>query len=504
MEGKRFRCFFIVIGLWLMAGTITGYLAHAREESGMSTEKIRESIIAGSWYPGKPQALERTIQKYLDQAGTPSISGQLLALIAPHAGYPYSGPVAAYAYKLLSDQRFDSVIVIAPSHRVRFDGVSVYDQGGYRTPLGVMALDTPLIESLKAKDPRIVHLPQAHTQEHSLEIQVPFLQVMLPDAKLVPLIMGNQDFSTCQRLADTLVDAISGKSVLIVASSDLSHFHTGDTAKKLDSVVIDRINAFDPQGLSKSLAQGQCEACGGGPMVTAMLAAQKLGGNHSKVLKYANSGDVTGDYDRVVGYMAAALWSNPGSHGKKSDKPAQTDAVGLSQAEKEQLHQIARDTIRARLENKALPPLRAETPTLKEKRGAFVTLHKNGALRGCIGNMVGRFPLAETIQKMALAAAFEDPRFPPLQASEFPELDIEISVLSPLRQVQSADAIEVGTHGIYLTRGPYSGVLLPQVASEQKWDRMTFLQQTCRKAGLPPDAWKDANTDIYVFSADIF
>ena len=328
----------------------------------------------------------------------------------------------------------------------------------------------------------------------------------MPDFKLVPLVMGNQDFTTCKWLAEALGDCIGeSRSVLVVASSDLSHFHAYKEAKRLDQVVLDNVNEFDPRGLSDSLASRRCEACGGGPMVTAMLIARRLGANTSQVLHYANSGDVTGDHSGVVGYMAAALWADlkntEGQNPKRSGVGAHLE---LTSGEKAELLQIARDVIEAHCRGKRIPAPRASSPSLNELRGAFVTLHKDGKLRGCIGHIRGEKPLVETVAEMAEAAAFRDPRFPPVTAEEIRMLEYEISVLTPLRRISNVEEIQVGTHGIYMKSDGCSGLLLPQVATEWGWDRETFLEHTCKKAGLPTDAWKDENTEIYIFSADVF
>jgi AmmeMemoRadiSam system protein B/AmmeMemoRadiSam system protein A len=491
-----------ILSLCMSVGTDN---AAAMEGKTMPSEHIRESVIAGSWYPGNASRLQREVQDYVIQASTVDLGGQLIALISPHAGYRYSGQVAAYAYKLLGERKFSSVVVIAPSHRSYFRGVSVYDRGGYRTPLGVVPLDRELISAVKQRESRIEYVPEAHSQEHSLEIQLPFLQVLMPDAKLVPLVMGNQDFATCKWLAEAVSDCIKNKSVLVVASSDLSHFHPYKQAKRLDQVVLDKVNDFDPQGLSDDLASGLCEACGGGPMVTAMLIARRLGANKSRVLHYANSGDVTGDHSGVVGYMAAALWSDSQkSQRNESKKKGVGVDLGLTSEEKAQLLAIARDVVESYCRGEKAPEFEANSPTLREPRGAFVTLHKEGKLRGCIGHIRAKEPLVKTIIEMAEAAAFNDPRFPPVSSKELGLLEYEISVLTPLQRIKNVDEIEVGKHGIYMKRGSCSGLLLPQVATEWGWDRTTFLEHTCAKAGLPEDAWKDKKTEIYIFSADVF
>jgi AmmeMemoRadiSam system protein B/AmmeMemoRadiSam system protein A len=481
--------------------------ATAAEGTNMPGEQIRESILAGSWYPGDAKRLRQDVESYLQNVSVPDLQGQLFALVSPHAGYRYSGQVAAYAYKLLEGRRFDTVVVIAPSHRAYFSGVAVYDRGGFRTPLGVVSLDTELVTALKERDRRIHFVAEAHAQEHSLEIQLPFLQVVMPGFKLVPLVMGDQSFAACQWLAEAVADCIGKKSVLVVASSDLSHFHPYQEAKRLDQVVLDKVNAFDPGALSDSLKGGKCEACGGGPMVTAMLIGRKLGANKSQVLHYANSGDVTGDHSGVVGYMAAAVWANPRTKGaaeEEGKKPKVGIDLGLTAEEKTALLKLARKIIEAKCHGEKAPVAEAESTTLNELRGAFVTLHKHGRLRGCIGHIQARKPLVKTVAEMAVAAAFDDPRFPPLRAEELNDIDIEISVLTPLRRITDLGEIQVGTHGIYIRKGGYSGLLLPQVATEWKWDRTAFLEHTCEKAHLPKDAWKDKETEIFIFSADVF
>lgn len=473
-------------------------------EKGSQDGLVHESVIAGSWYPDSPTELRSTINAFLNNVPDRKLSGQLVSLISPHAGYAYSGQVAAYAYKLLRKQKFDTVVIVAPSHHAAFSGISVYDRGSYRTPLGPVPLDRNLIRELKDKDADIRYVPEAHAREHSLEIQLPFLQMVMPGFKLVPLVMGDQSYATCKRLADALAQCSRGKSVLIVASSDLSHFHTYQQAKELDQVIIDHVTKFDPQGLSYDLAIGKCEACGGGPIVTALLASRELGANQADVLYSANSGDVTGDRSRVVGYLAAAIYkSTERTKTPKEHKQAGID-LGLSAEDKALLHRIAKESIEARLAGKEPPAFKVTSARLKESRGAFVTLHKNGELRGCIGHIVGDRPLAETVSEMAVAAAFQDPRFPPVTADELPDLDIEISVMTPLRQITDIKEIQVGRNGIIVQQGMHSGLLLPQVATEYGWDRETFLDYTCRKANLPPDAWKDKNTTIYIFSADVF
>lgn len=508
MKTKIISTFNILAKLFFLVFPLVSAWSHsvgAGDRPGGNPEEIRESVIAGTWYPGSAAELRKQIEDFLGRATTPELPGPLNALIAPHAGYVFSGQVAAYAYKLLEKQRFESVIVLAPSHHARFTGVSVYDRGGFRTPLGEVPLDYALIEALEKRDGRIRFVREAHVKEHALEIQLPFLQVLMPGFKLVPLVMGEQDYSSSQWLAEAIADCVRGKSVLVVASSDLSHYRTYEEAKQLDQILMDKVNAFDPRGMYEKLSQGQCEACGGGPMLAAMLIARSQGATSSRVLHYANSGDVSNDRNRVVGYLAAAFWTGPPlkADSQAGAKKAGVD-LGLTAEEKALLHRIVKETIEARCRGTKPPPFEPVTPILKQQRGAFVTLHKHGELRGCIGSIMSDRPLVETVTEMALAAAFRDPRFPAVTPDELKELDYEISVLTPLRKIKDVREIQVGVHGIFLRGDGRSGLLLPQVATENGWDRNAFLQNTCRKAGLPSEAWKDQSTEIFIFSADVF
>ena len=462
--------------------------------------KIRESVLAGTWYPENPKDLRKQVNAFLKQVPQKTKQDRLVALIVPHAGYRYSGQVAAHAYKLLEARKFETVVIVAPSHRASFSGVSVYDIGGYGTPLGTVPLDQELIHTIKSKDSEIRYIQNAHRSEHSLEIQLPFIQMLLPEAKLVPLVMGDQKLQTSVSLAQTLSESIQGKS-----STDLSHFHSYEEAKKLDRRVMDRVAVMDAEGIHADLAFGLGEACGGGPMVTALLAAKQLGADQSEVLFAANSGDVTGDRSRVVGYMAAALWASARNKIDSSvNNVMASDRIGLNKGEREILHGIAKQSVEAVLFGRNAPKIKDLPPRLKQIRGVFVTLQKGDHLRGCIGCISGNEALAQTVSRMAVSAAFRDPRFPPVRKEELPQLSFEISVLSPLRKIASPDEIRVGMHGLYMRHGNRAGLLLPQVAERYGWNRMTFLEQTCRKAGLPESSWEDPKTEIFVFSAEIF
>lgn len=467
---------------------------------------IREPAAAGTWYSSSPESLSNDLRKCLERAKKEKVEGKVIALVSPHAAYEYSGEVAAHAYRLIENQSFDTVIVVAPSHYVLFHGASIYPQGGFRTPLGVVPIDAEFSKKLMERRKEIKLIPEAHAQEHSLEIQLPFLQTVLKSFKLVPIVMEPYwSWETCQAVASGIAEIAKGRKVLLVASSDLSHFHPYDQAVELDKIVLNHMERFDPEGLSRDLKGNRAEACGGGPILSIMLAAKALGANKGKVLKYLNSGDVTGDRSRVVGYAAGVFYKMAGGAEKMKDEIKKVGVdLGLNDQEKKVLHDIAKSVVENRAKGKPAPEFKVDAAILKENRGAFVTIKRRGQLRGCIGNIEGRGPLYKTIEEMAEAAAFRDPRFAAVTEKELPELEYEISVLTPFRKLRDVNEIEVGKHGIYIKKGWYSGLLLPQVATEYGWDRQTFLEHTCNKAGLPSDAWKDKNAEIYIFSADIF
>lgn len=270
--------------------------------------RLRRSVIAGSWYPGEPSTLRRDIAEYLNHVQDVNIAGDVMGIVTPHAGYIYSGQVAAHAYKVVQGRQYDAVILIGPSHRIAFSGVSIYGRGAYETPLGEIPIDEHLAGIIKEGSRIVVDYPAAHEQEHSLEIQLPFLQVVLGDFPLVPIVMGDQSYATCRELADVIHLASKSRQVLIVGSSDLSHFHDYKKAKQIDGIVLEHIRKYDTEGLLESLAADQAEACGGGPMAVTMLVSEKRGALHSKLLCYANSGDVTGDKQSVVGYASAVYY----------------------------------------------------------------------------------------------------------------------------------------------------------------------------------------------------
>jgi len=463
--------------------------------STFAADDIKDADLAGSWYPASKADLQNLIQGYLDAANPSKIDGQAFAIISPHAGYRFSGPVAAYGFKAIQGRGIKTAIIIGFSHRILFDGIAIYDRGSWRTPLGDIKVDEALAKDIISKNPRVKFGPKLFDNENSVEMQLPFVQVVFKDAKVVPIAFGGASFEDAEILADALAKSLKGRSdYIVIASTDMSHYLPYQSAASTDSYTISLLNKMDARALyNESMSREATPLlCGVMPVTATLLAAEKMGFNKIDVLKYANSGDTSGDKTRVVGYVSALIYKEGESN-------------MLNDSQRKRLLQIARESITSYLKDGKKKNFTESDPILNEPMGAFVTLHERGQLRGCIGNMIGRGPLYQTVTDMAVEAATGDPRFPQVSSGEMDKIDIEISVLSPLKRVKSYEEVKIPGHGVLVRRGFSSGVYLPQVATETGWNREEFLTSLCgHKAGLPPDAWKDPSTEIYVFSAEVF
>jgi MEMO1 family protein len=273
----------------------------------MPQQPLRRAAKAGSWYPGRAEALAAEVDRYLSAVPDPPAVGRIVGLVAPHAGLMYSGPVAAWAYKAIRGGAYDVAVIVGPSHVAGFDGVAVYPRGAFDTPLGPMLIAEDVADAILAATPVARENAAVHGPEHSLELQLPFLRRVLPDTPIVPLMMGVQSGATIAALADGLASALAPRRALLIASSDLSHYLEARAAAAMDRTVIDCVERFDPEGLQAALRAKPDHACGGGPIVSVMRAARALGARSGRVLRYADSGDVSGDKTAVVGYMAAAF-----------------------------------------------------------------------------------------------------------------------------------------------------------------------------------------------------
>jgi AmmeMemoRadiSam system protein A/AmmeMemoRadiSam system protein B len=408
------------------------------------------------------------------------------------------------------------VVVIAPSHYEAFAFTSIFSGDGYVTPLGTVPVDRDFATKLVKINPSMRlsdrgHMATREGAEHAIEVQLPWLQHVLGSFRLVPIVMGDPSYESSRALGAALATLIQAETrrnggqaqesageTLIVASSDLSHYHSYDTALAIDHKTLAALEEWDYLSMSRNFERRVWEACGGAPIVAAMIAAEHMGANRAEVLHYANSGDVTGDRARVVGYSADILVKSP--HGGATEVP-----FSLNEKEKRELLELARKSVEQAVRGRTLYQVAATgDPSLDQERGAFVTLREVGQLRGCIGFTAAAEPLYETVRDTAALAALRDPRFQPVTEEELAKLEYEISVLSPMSHVLDVNKINIGEHGLLMKKGDREGLLLPQVAMEQHWDRTTFLEQTCRKATIGPSCWKDDDTDIFRFTALVF
>jgi len=459
-------------------------------------QDIKQPNVAGAFYPDNPGELSQMLDTFLNLAQPEPVQGNIFALILPHAGYGYSGSIATWGYKLIQGKSYKTVVVIGPSHYYGFKGVSVYPDGVFLTPLGDLIVDSEFTQQLLNKDDEIFFEPLAFAKEHSVEVQLPFLQKTLSNFKIVPIVMGDCSLSTCQKLANLLKQAIGQRQdVLVVASTDMYHGYDYQEAQIIDNLTLSYLKNMDAGGLYNGLREGKLQLCGGFPAVSTLILAKDLGHNKLKVLNQTNSALVTGKKMKgtwTVGYASCVI-----------DKEG--EVAMLNKNQRKRLLEIARKSIETYLATGKKLELTETDPLLLKKMGAFVTLHKNSQLRGCIGNLISEGPLSLTVRDMAVESAVGDPRFPPVASEELKDIEIEISALSPLERIDNPDKIQLGLHGVLIRRGFSSGVFLPQVATETGWSKEEFLANLCaHKAGLSPDAWKDKSTEIYIFTAEVF
>lgn len=465
---------------------------------------VRPATQAGRFYDGNAQRLSHEVDSLLTLHANDATFGNVAAIIVPHAGYYYSGNVAAAAYMSLpKDKHYKRIFLLGPSHHEWLDGASVNSETDYyKTPLGQVKVDRETAGKLITANAVFSYRPEAHDREHCLEVQLPFLQRRFTEEvpPIVPIIISTNDFSKLKQIAETLKPYFTDDNLFII-SSDFSHYPSYEDACKVDAKTGKAVESGEVEAFIATIDDNAksgirnlaTSACGGFPIITLMLMIDKS--YTVKHLLYQNSGYVDdGDLSRVVGYHAFAIL-----RGEKT--------FSLSDEEKQILRKIAYNSIKDALDGKSaaeadFSPFTLH-PSLKKKCGAFVSLHKQGRLRGCIGHFGEDTPLHKLVAEMARAAAFEDPRFQPLRREELDDVDIEISVLTPMRRIQSLDEFELHRHGIYIRKGFRSGTFLPQVADEVNWTKEEFVGHCSQdKAGLGWDGWRDA--ELYVYEAIIF
>jgi AmmeMemoRadiSam system protein B/AmmeMemoRadiSam system protein A len=489
-------------------------------------EDVHHAEGADKWYPADPSKLRAAVDAYVNGAAPEAIPGRLLAVIVPHAGYVYSGGVAGYAYQALQTAGCAgrTIAVIGDTHSGNGSGpIAVWATGAFETPLGSVEVDQDVARALLAADSRIQFSRTAFEAEHPVENQLPFIQVVCPGARIVPIVIRQPTLENAQALADALIKSFGDQPGMIVASTDLSHYHPYEEARQIDQVALQAIASLDPQAVVDSprrctelgITNEPLTMCSQGAVMTAMIAARQMGANRATVLYHATSGDVpVGDRGQVVGYGAVALWqgetgANPGTSFELPALPANpAEPLTVSLQGQEELLSLARRTALQYLASETFPAFQTDDPEMFQQLGAFVTYtyKENGELRGCIGHLGTDRPLYLNVQYAAVAAALGDPRFPPVTAEELDKLELEITVLHPEQEIESPDEIQIGRHGVVLRVGSDQGaVYLPQVPPEQGWDVNATLANLCRKAGLSDDnCWQSADAHLYVFTGQWF
>ena len=477
----------------------------------MMEAKKRKPAVAGQFYAGDAQELRHDLKECFWQCKASPLE-HVQAIIVPHAGYVFSGATAASAFSCIQpDAQYDHIFLLGPSHHVYLDKASVnVEATEYETPLGNVPVDTALCKSLLTKSAAFTYNDRAHDSEHCLEVELPFLQYHFKKvAPIVPIIIATQKLSVLQEIAHVLQPYMNEKNLFVI-SSDFSHYPAYLDAKLVDGLTKDGIITGKAEAFVKATLHNQelnidslaTSACGEAAIATLLMMTEKDANIHPHHIMYCNSGDSPyGGKDRVVGYHSFVFTRDETKEGFSQD--IANKHFSLDDEDKKMLKEIARNAIQSTLEGKAYQYPSHLTEKLKTKCGAFVSLHKHGRLRGCIGHFGENTPLYETVYRMAKAAAFDDPRFPKVDISELPDIDIEISVLTPMKRIFSIDEFQLGKQGIYMRKGYHAGTFLPQVADEVNWTKEEFFGHCAQdKAGIGWDGWKTA--ELYTYEAIIF
>ncbi len=460
----------------------------------------RKPAVAGRFYKGSKITLEMELKLLLESSENKPLD-DVYGLIVPHAGYVFSGDIAATAYtKIPRDKKYKTIFILASSHVMKFNGASVYSVGDYITPLGKVPIDKEIISDLIDSNLFVRFNANVHRTEHSIEVQLPFLQYWLKnDFKIVPIVIGSANPSLCKGLAESLKKYYT-KDNLFIVSTDFSHYPSYEDAVKIDKITADAIVSGDTGKLIKTLGDNMnlnipnlsTSLCGAAAVLTFMHLVDTDDKYH--LIKYANSGDsrIYGDTNSVVGYYSIVV--------NRNLKP-----FALSAEDTKSLLLIARNAIKTYAENGQVLKIDVDkqSESLLKEFGAFVSLYKDDKLRGCIGNFGASLPLCKQIRDMAISASFKDSRFDPVLLNELKDLHIEISVLSPMKKIKSIEEIVLGKHGIYIKKGNASGTFLPQVVDKTKWTVEGFFGHCARdKAKIGWSGWRDA--ELFSYEAFVF
>lgn len=488
----------IIISLLTMATK-----SYSQDALGSEFITHRPPTVAGIFYPEKAEELQKEIYKYLDTNERKNIPDEIIGMVAPHAGYIYSGWVAGKAYRELIGRTYDAIIILAPSHHKRFRGASIFNGDAYSTPLGLVNIDLELSIEIAKQHPLINLSLNGHDwkdslNEHSIEVQLPFLQVVLPGVPIVPISIGTQDDSTISAVSHSLIEAVknTGKKVLIIASTDLSHYHNFEQARKLDLQFVNSFKRYDYFKLKVELDSNNIEACGGAPVVIAMIASEHLGATMSLPVFYATSANspyARASKDRVVGYFSGLMIKGPYDFFEIE--------LPLDDMIKQDIINRARQGLELAAKNLESMPVQYIPTKLNVELAAFVTLKKDGKLRGCMGHTYPKDVLPIEIERAAFLAASRDFRFDKVTESELDSIKVEVTILSRFKRIFDPKDIIIGKHGVYIRNGNRSGLFLPNVATEQNWDLEELLVNLCKKANLATDMLKHPDTELYIFNA---
>ncbi len=479
-------------------------------------ERIRKPAVAGMFYPSGKSALEATVTESLKSASKRRLPFPVRAILVPHAGYVYCGGTMAAAFKQIEGEAFvyDRVILIGPSHRVRTKAAAMSSAGIWETPLGPVHVDDAAVKAIVEKSDRIVYDDAAHDEEHALEVLLPYLIVASQGKpfKIVPILTNSTSTADQEIVGKALAEPAMDPKTLLVVSSDLSHYPTMETAEKVDREILAAVSSLKPETLSETnrklmdagYAGLACTMCGMEAMLCLERAASALGIQDAKIVNYTNSGMTSGDRNRVVGYGAVVFSGHaPASPGRKKAPMG----ISFSSDARKELIAIARSAVKAAVDGDQVPSVPADNPDLQVKAGCFVTLKNKGRLRGCIGRFTSDSPLWKTVRDMAVSSATQDIRFMnnPIVSSEVPELDIEVSVLSPMQMVsRPLEEITLGRDGIVVRDKGRSGTFLPQVATETGWTVEEFLGHCSKdKAGLGWHGWRSPTAKVFTYTAVI-
>ncbi|MBP7496823.1 MAG: AmmeMemoRadiSam system protein B [Bacteroidales bacterium] len=477
---------------------------NSQHSSRLPAGEDRAAAVAGQFYPSDSRQLENKLDSLFALSKAEVNKNNTVAIIAPHAGYVFSGKVAASAFnQIAQDKNYDNIFILASSHRNYYDGASIYSKGDFIIPSGTVQVNRKLAESLKKQYNVLNFDENYHKNEHSLEVQLPFIHKKMKKAyKIVPILIGTDNPSTCKQIAEALSPYFNNRNLFVV-STDFSHYPSYSDANYIDKITADAILSNSSIKLLNTLNENKTKninglstsLCGWTSVLTLLYITEKMQDVKYNHILYQNSGDVKeGGKEGVVGYHSIAV-------------TIKDDDFKISNEDKKALLKVARTTIEKYIKEGKTPDFNKEafSDKLSLHQGAFVTLHKDGQLRGCIGKFKADIPLYLVVRDMAIAAATEDTRFNPVTKEEIPKIEIEISVLSPMKKINSIDEIILGKHGIYIKKGYNGGTFLPQVATETGWSKEEFLGHCARdKAGIGWDGWKDKDTEIFIYSAIVF